>query len=369
MKTTQINIADLQHDPAHFGSLDLLLTVKSFDLQAIRKRYLASKARGTGRTGSVSRRKPSVGGVVSVRLDGNTIPHQEVVWQTKEPRGIDWRPGHLTVAAENTVFLLSDKGDVKTITNPWLSYIHTVSWNPHDSSELLISSSGLDMLQIYRHEQIAWEWLAWEHGFFEGYDTEVDAPILLTRNQAQATIWRAAGHHHMLVDSPANTHLPTAMRAAFINSAVFDSADPSSLLATFFHEGRVYSIDRTTGKARVVIDHLHHPHGGRRFGKYYIATSTASGEVVLQQSSEQLRYSLAGLPGKPDYLSDKEWAQNTITTESEWIIIDSNRTAFVRIDPVAQKYCLIPYSNDWAVQDGVQGVLTSAQKAQFKDLT
>lgn len=369
MKTTQIDIAALTYDPSHFGPVDLLLTIKSFDLQSIRKRYLASKARGTGRTGSVSRRKPGKGGVVVFHMEANKPPTHEILWQTKEPRGIDWQPSSLTLAAENTIYLLDRSGQVHTITDPWLSYIHTVAWSPHENDRLLVSSSGLDMLQIYAKRKREWEWLAWEHGFKEGFDTESRATILLTRQPSTAQAWTAAGRHHLLVDQPKNTHLPTAMRAAFINSAVFDPDEAGFVIATFFHAGKVYRIEESHGVATSVIENLHHPHGGRRFDDSYMATSTASGEVVLQHDHHQKRYSVAHLPGKPAYLADKEWVQNTIVNDREWIIIDSNRTAFIRVDPQAEKYCIVPYPDNWAVQDGVPGQVTPAQRAAFRELT
>ena len=39
----KIDLSQFQKDHTFYGELNFLLTVKSFDLQAIRKRYLASK--------------------------------------------------------------------------------------------------------------------------------------------------------------------------------------------------------------------------------------------------------------------------------------------------------------------------------------
>lgn len=369
MKIRHIDITTLTNDPSHFGTLDLLLTAKSFDLQAIRKRYLASKASGSGRTGSVTRREPSQGGVVAATLEGNRLTQQNIVWRTTEPRGIDWQPQALTLAADRTVFIIDAAGNKQTINHPWLSYIHTVAWSPHAAKRLLVSSSGLDLLQVYFGDSLAWEWLAWENGFNQGFDTAANKPILLTRDRKQAEAWAAAGQHYTLIDSPNNSHLPTAMRAAFINSSVFDAQEPGYVLATFFHAGKVFRINEQTGEASVVMTDLQHPHGGRRFGAQFMATSTATGEVVLQDEKEQTRYSMADLPGKPDYLVGKEWVQNTITTDTEWIVIDSNRTAFIRIDPLAGRYCIVPYPDSWAVQDGVPGQLTPEQVLTLQQLT
>ena len=53
----KIDLSQFQKDHTFYGELNFLLTVKSFDLQAIRKRYLASKK--NNRSGSVERRKSS----------------------------------------------------------------------------------------------------------------------------------------------------------------------------------------------------------------------------------------------------------------------------------------------------------------------
>ena len=63
----RIDVSNYQRDSSFYGLIDLLLTVKSFDLQAIRKRYLESKK--NKRSGSTQRRKQALGGVVSLRLN------------------------------------------------------------------------------------------------------------------------------------------------------------------------------------------------------------------------------------------------------------------------------------------------------------
>ena len=60
----KIDLSQFKKDHTFYGELNFLLTVKSFDLQAIRKRYLASKK--NNRSGSVERRKVALGGLVSV---------------------------------------------------------------------------------------------------------------------------------------------------------------------------------------------------------------------------------------------------------------------------------------------------------------
>ena len=84
----RIDISKFQRDSSFYGQVDLLLTVKSFDLQAIRKRYLETKK--NKRSGSTQRRKPALGGVVSLSLNKGKLFNDEVLSQLKEPRGIDF---------------------------------------------------------------------------------------------------------------------------------------------------------------------------------------------------------------------------------------------------------------------------------------
>ena len=43
MNANKIDISTFKRDHGFYGEIELLLTIKSFDLQAIRARYVASK--------------------------------------------------------------------------------------------------------------------------------------------------------------------------------------------------------------------------------------------------------------------------------------------------------------------------------------
>lgn len=369
--TGRVDISQFDRDTDFYGELDLLLTVKSFDLQAIRKRYLTSRKNKSGRAGSVTRRDPGEGGVVSVSLTAGKLVSQEILWRTKEPRGIDFQGNRLAVSAENEVFILRPDQPVRTLRHPWFSYIHTVAWSPFDMDRLLISSSGLDIFHEFslKTGEPTFEWLAWEHGFPTGIDPESQKQIVLTRSQAEAERLTEAGMLVKLVDSPANEHLPTAMRAAFINSVMYDPLDRDRLLATFFHEGVVYGISRASGLAKPLIKGLKNPHGGRRFGNGFLATSTAEGAIHWLEGDSLRIADFRQLPRKPTELGDMEWVQNTWAEENLWVAIDSNRTGFVIIDPTRRLYDMVPYDGNWAVQDVVVGHLPDSIERQLRSLT
>jgi len=376
------DLSTYRKDSDFYGTLDLLLTVKSFDLQAIRRRYLASRNNASGAAGSVERRQPSPGGVVRVRLRQGVLERAEVLCRLTEPRGIDARlfeqaplasgPAvgglSLAIAAENEVHwrIGAQQG---TLRHPWFSYLHTVQFHPSERGVLLVSSSGFDYIaefDVLRGAQTA-SWLAWENGFNQGVDPDSGQPMWLTRHPAEAAAWQAEGRAVMLVPAPPQTAIPTARRAAFINSVTYDQAVPGSWLATFFHQGRVMRILRD-GSAEQLVSGLRNPHGGRSFGGGLLATSTASGQVIWLRDKVETRYNFSQLPGKDPELGEWEWIQNSLHAGSNLIAIDSNRTSFVIFDPINKLMDNISYDMDWAVQDAVLAPEDDAADAWLRSL-
>ena len=123
-----------------------LVTVKSFEMQKIRERYLKSKKSKTGRVGSVERREVTQGGLVYIEVDKGLISDYEILSFLPEPRGVDVAQDMVAVSTENVVHVIKEHG-IERIDNPWFSYIHTVQFNHcHSADRLLVSSSGFDSL-------------------------------------------------------------------------------------------------------------------------------------------------------------------------------------------------------------------------------
>ncbi len=332
--------------------LELYLTVKSFDLQAIRERYLKSRASGESKkTGSVERRAPGLGGLIKAEIIQGKFNY-EILDKFPEPRGVAKTKDLLAVSSENKV-MVHEGEKVTEITNPWFSFIHTVDFHPQDDSRILISSSGFDALFEYnwRTKEVLREWFAWEHGFQWGTEPETGDKIALTRKREQANAWAKEGVKHRLISPEEKGVLPTAMRAAFINSALYDTLNPGHWLATYFHEGAVYRISEE-GKPEKIIEGLKNPHGGRRMGHSFLVTSTGHGLVRIKGEEGELEVEFSSLPGKDPRLGEMEWLQNSAPISSNEIItIDSNRNALVWLNLEEETYCLISYPDNWAVQD------------------
>jgi len=344
------DLATFKKSSSFYRPKAFLVTVKSFELQKIRERYLRSRAAKTGRVGSVERRPSAKGGLVYLEVDQGLITYYEILSFLTEPRGIDVTPDRIAVSTENVVHLIS-RNKVERIDNPWFSYIHTVQFNHrHDPDRLLVSSSGFDCIFEYelgRYEN-TWEWFAWEHGFRKGYDPTRGKEVLLTRNALEASQWRKQQEDYLFISDPEKQILPTAQRAAFINSVVYDTKKAGWLLATLFHEGAVYRIIMSSGETEKILDGMKSPHGGRNFRDGYIATSTATGEIRF---SQEAGIDVRNLKGKPPELYDLEWLQNTAVFDDCLITIDANRNAFLIIEPDKGLYDMISYDPQWAIQD------------------
>jgi len=100
-----------------------------------------------------------------------------------------------------------------------------------------------------------------------------------------------------------------------------------------------------------------------------MVTSTGTGEVVVFSKDQEKRYSFSNLEGKPDFLKDMEWVQNTIQNKNIMIGLDSNRTSFVIFDPEQELYDTIDYDSNWAIQDAVLGSLDPEQKKEVKKVS
>ena len=359
----KIDISQFRRDPSFYGELNLLLTVKSFDLQAIRKRYLSSKK--NNRAGSIERRKVALGGIVSVSLKNGQSSEVSVLSTLREPRGIDFYKGQLVMSSENKVYVLTDI--IHIIQNEWFSYIHTVEFSPFKDENLLISSSGFDCIFEYNWKQnnCEWEWFAWENGMYQGKDPKVNKSLYLTRDKKQFKLWHKEAKNALLIDDPLTQVLPTAKRAAFINSVSYHQSKEGVLLATLFHKGSIAHINQNTGEIAVVMDGLKNPHGGWQSNKFLMATSTASGEVRLNDNT----FLFQNLANKPADLAEMEWLQNSKKINDFIVTIDSNRTSFVIFHPEKQLYDIIPYNDNWAVQDLVEGKVSEKQLELLQTLS
>lgn len=349
MRTFKYNIVDFIEDPYHFKRCEILLTVKSFDLLAIRKRYLKSRSRS--KTGSVERRKPAQGGLVYLTVDKGKIVHSEILAKIRESRGVDIHHSKIAVSSEDRIFIFTKENDSPVILeHPWLSYIHTVRFDKK-AQHLLVSSSGLDSLIEFdlRNQKVCWEWVAWEHGLNEGENPETGQKHILTRNKGEADRLRAENINVIYITKDRNQSLPTALRAAFMNSAEYSGNN--KVLATLFHHGYVIEISKKKSTWKIIYEGMSKPHGGLFSKDVFLVTDTGGGRVILQRDKFYHEYNFWGLPGKSSDLENLEWLQFSRIIENTIITIDSNRNAMIFLDIDAKKRMSVSYDKDWALQE------------------
>lgn len=357
-----MNLSEFTLDNSFYGEIEFITAVKSFELGEIRKRYLESTKNKN--IGSFKRREVSLGGIVAFKIKDGKVVEEKILLKTKEPRAIDVKEDKIAFASENKVFVI-DNEEKFIIENEWFSYIHTVEFSKLKDDIILISSSGYDCFFEFNYKtgEKIYEWFAWENRYDTGIDNE-KKQCILTRKEEVYKNNIQKGINCKLVD-PKNGTLPTAQRTAFINSVSY-SANESSYLVTFFHRGEVREISSSSDK--VIFEGLQSPHGGKEIGDLKVATDTRGGRLVLKNNTEISEIIFNTLKGKPDYLEDKEWLQNSAYKNDVIIVIDSNRTSFVIINRKEKKYSLIPYNNDFAIQDMVIEKLSSKQLESIRSI-
>lgn len=350
MTEKEYNILDWERRSDFYPNVEIAVSIKSFDLAAIRKRYLAARSNVSGKGGSVERRAVSYGGVAHLKISEGRLENLKVIDQLKEPRGLSSAGDRLAFSLENRVIIIDQEG-VHSFSDSWFSYIHTVAFHPLKKDTVLVSSSGFDALFEYHYPsgKKVWEWFAWEHGLNKAHGSD-GGDLYLSRKAKDQQQLEAEGKKVLLIENPEKDHLPTAQRAAFINTASYDHE--GNVLATLFHEGSVRRIDRSSGESQILLKGLKNPHGGFLIkGSRIMATNTGKGQLWIASESSLEKYMGQDLPGRAAEMLGADWWQNAVAWNDLYLVIDSNRNALLVLDPKNQYYDLLPYDANWAVQD------------------
>ena len=227
-----------------------------------------------------------------------------------------------------------------------------------------MSSSGFDALFEYHYPtgKKVWEWFAWEHGINKAHGPNGE-DVFLTRKADNFAQLQQEGKKALLIENPTVDHLPTAQRAAFINTASYDP--DGNILATLFHEGSVRKIKRESGESQILLHGLKNPHGGFYIDDNRImATNTGKGQLWIADSEELIKYMGRDLEGRAPEMLGADWWQNAIPWNKFYIVIDSNRNALLLLDPEHRNYDLLHYDANWAVQDVI---LLEGKEPDFQD--
>ena len=351
MRNEIIDLECFTEDKDCWGKFELLVAVKSFNLLEIRKRYLSSQKRS--KTGSVERREPALGGIVYLKIEHGKIVEEKIIAKLTEPRGIDFKNGLLALSSENQIFIFDlKKNEISVIEDNWLSYIHTVKFNTQNN-KILVSSSGVDTIMEFdlQTKKKIWEWLAWEEGYNKGINPKTKTEHILTNSIMKARQLATSKTNFILITNPQKENLPTALRAAFINSAEYYS--DNEILITLFHDGAVKKINRKTKKLETIITGLNKPHGGMKFKNKLLVTDTANGKIIVKDGIDEHHFNFRNLQGKDDNMKHLEWLQTSHFNDDNIITVDSNRMNFTFFNYRLRKKTQVAFNKSWAVQDFV----------------
>ena len=315
------------------GRHDFLVAVKSFDIEAIRRRHMANPK------GSFTRRPPAVGGLCHLVVRGG-VPDFKMLAEVRECRGVSVEDGFLAVSAEDEVIVVGHDS-LKVFRNPWFSYIHTVRLA--EGRRVLVASAGWDrVIELSTSDgKVLGEWIAWEHGCSGGKDS-LGWPTRLTRDPEVAERCWNRGERARLCADPKDI-LPTGCRATSISSAEYDG---ETWVLTLFRQGEVISV-RQDGHSKMLMEGLASPHNGQVKDGVVWAADTGRGRV-LGLGARPYEFDFSSLPG--NLHAPVEWLQSFCWCEDGSLAaVDSNRNAIWLVGMTMRQR--VPIPEGWAVQE------------------
>jgi hypothetical protein len=199
--------------------------------------------------------------------------------------------------------------------------LHSIS---RSEEGLLITSSGTDaILELSSVGEPLWDWLATENGYCRSPSSH-DVRIVRTRDYRKATIG-------------------TAMQATHCNSAIsWKRSGRDVILATFFHQGMLIEVDRSTGHAVTLVRGMQNPHSIRRYSDGWIVSDSRSSSVLLLGEDFWIESVIE---------SDFNWVQDALQLDkSRLLIADANNSRLVILDVVAGKMLdYIEFPSEWKI--------------------
>lgn len=173
--------------------------------------------------------------------------------------------------------------------------LHTLRETPKG---ILVASSGTDSIfEISRDgREVVWSWWAREQGF------PVDAHGINRESE------RSLDHRNLFYN--------TWQRTTHVNSAL--PFDDHSILATFFHQGIMCNINRTTGHVTPIISDLRRPHALRWSADNRITfADTGRGIAYRGKISENVFTEENRIAIKTNWLQDCQHVNGM------WILVDA----------------------------------------------
>lgn len=161
----------------------------------------------------------------------------------------------------------------------------------------------------------------------------------------------------LLVNDPNSYNgmgLPTSKTPNHINGVTYDRN--GNILATVFHRGELWSIDKNSKQVSILLNGLGHPHAIKQdslFRNGYIITDTNDESVIFLDSNYQPKYKLftSDFDGKRQGLEKERWLQHTEKiADNLYCTIDMPRRKVFLFDPINKIYRDLSFNPNWAIQ-------------------
>lgn len=377
------NVADYELDLNTGSSTPVYLAIKGFNQQAIVRKIVERKglkSLGLTAVDDTTKRRYSTGCILFTDLARESVGDDLLATgqaiEAVEPYHVATQ-GELLAWTAGNRFEFVGPGGRRTITNPWMAYLHSLDFSP-DGERLLLVSTGFDTIQEVdlATGDVVFEWNAWDHGFTWSEPSQTH----YVRNRDQGERLRAEhpGVEVVVVADPADwppEGLATQQTPLNLNG-VFHGPG-TSVLATGYHRPELFVIERD-GSHRLHDLGLLHPHSfqpvnrppgyehpdlgidpvaaDRVFHQGYMVSNTGAGQYILLDTDFQPAtvVDFSGLPADTDKKAGfGEWLQTvSFLDEADGVIVavDALRDGIHVVDLVNRRRRFVANRPNWTIQ-------------------
>ena len=234
---------------------------------------------------------------------------KNVVWEKflPTPSGFIFHKDKLIVCDEigDRVISVDKEGrGEENISHPLINYPHDIVLH---NGNYLVTSTGLDIiLEFNRRGKLKYRWspLAW------GYDKTPEGEKRIVDYEKDHRGIRYA----------------TLAQTTHINSAIYYDDRGEKLLSTFFHQGQLVLINRSTGEPQIILENLDHPHAIHKgIDNTFILSETGENKIYILDNNLKVVKIFQNIHGC-------EWIQDAIFTQNGTIMIgDANRSRILEV--------------------------------------
>lgn len=326
------------------------IVLKGFDQLERRARMLDSfsssntKAKFLGRK---NLREFTKGAIIPTSLDKDINGINRL--ETLEARDFIFHGDHLYICHADRIEKISlFDNSVDIIHDQMFGSLHTIAIYKEN---LLVTSPGFDRILEYKITSNikTWEWAAWNAGF----DESPFGTIRLDENKSIHIVNNGIDKELGHIQDFRNFGLPTTYRTTHVNGAIY-SKDSDSILATFFHQGIIVSINKKSNTAKPILKGLKAPHGLRAYNDGYIITDTANGSWYMLNNEFKITKTVdfKRFPGKSGPHKDLEWIQYvTLLEDDTFVAVDAKRSALIVFSLDKKEYNVFNVDKRWSVQE------------------